>query len=202
MCFFKQAVTRGIISAVQCIFERQRVSRTVALENQPAQPQQRRTVVAAVVHLSLEALEHRRCDQGRQPAQDTTAEFPPQCARKQGGQALGRLQRHVADKAIAHNDVDRALEQVVAFDIAVEVDVPAGSRRTQQFGSLLDHLVALDRLFADVEQAHGRLGLAFDSRQQRAAHHCKLQQMCSRAVDIGTQIEHRGVAALLIGQIA
>ena len=49
--------------------------------------------------------------------------------------------------------------------------------------ALLDRLAALDRFFADVEQADARLVLAVDRADQRAAHHRELQQVlgaCSR----------------------
>src|SRR3546814_9139737 len=57
----------------------------------------------------------------------------------------------VADKAVADDDVDRALEDVVAFHVAVEIQGAAA----QKLGGFLDDFVALDDFFADVEQAHG-----------------------------------------------
>jgi hypothetical protein len=40
-------------------------------------------------------------------------------------QAFGGLEHHVADEAVADHDVGRALEDVVAFDVAVKLMWPA-----------------------------------------------------------------------------
>src|SRR3546814_20163701 len=61
---------------------------------------------------------------------------------------------------------------------------------TQQLGRLLDYLVALDDLFADVEQTHRRMIPAVDGGNQRRAHDGELQQVLGRTVHIGAQIEN------------
>ena len=65
----QQAVAGGIIRPRQRLLEGVGVGRTVALEDQAAQAEQGRAVVAARVDASLEALEHRQRDQRRQLGQ-------------------------------------------------------------------------------------------------------------------------------------
>ena len=150
----EQAVAGRIIGAVQRLLEGERVGRAVALEHQAAQAQQRGAVVAAVVDAVLEAV----AAPAARPAPPawSTALRVNSCLMKlveHRRQPFGGLQHDVADEAVADDDVGRALEDVVAFDVAVEVEMPAGGRRAQQLAGLLDRLAALDRLLADVEQA-------------------------------------------------
>ncbi len=56
---------------------------------------------------------------------------------------------------------------------------------------LLDHVVALDVLLADVEQADRRALDALHRRGQRHAHHRELHELLGRAVDVGAEVEHR-----------
>ena len=65
--FGEQTMARGIISAVQGMLESGHVRRTVAFENQPAQPQQSGAVVAAIVNACLEALQDGPGSQSAQP---------------------------------------------------------------------------------------------------------------------------------------
>mmetsp|Transcript_1251 Transcript_1251/g.3581 ORF Transcript_1251/g.3581 Transcript_1251/m.3581 type:complete len:368 (-) Transcript_1251:709-1812(-) len=166
----------------------------MALEHQAAQAQQRRSVEAAVVHPVLEALEDRQGQQAGQPAEPVTLELGLDEAAHHAGQALRGLEHHVADKAVADDDVGRALEDVVALDIAVEVQLPGGTRGPQQLAGPFDGLAALDGFFADVEQADARFLDAIDRRHQRTAHHRELQQVLGRRVDVGAEVEHGGEA--------
>src|SRR5690606_36589116 len=111
------------------------------------------------------------------------------------GHAFDGLEHHVAHEAVAYDDVDGALADVVAFDVAVEVQ-PAVA---QQFGRLLHDLVALDDFFADIEQANGGLAALVECRNERGAHDGELQKVVGRAVDVGAQVEHRGGTALDVG---
>ena len=168
------------------------------LEHQPAQPEQRATAVAAVVEPVLELLQHRPRRQRRQFGEDVAAELFAHDADEHRGGAFGRLEGHVADEAVAHDDVGRAFEDVVAFHVAVKVEVAAVGGLAQQFAGLLDDLAALDLFFADVEQPDRRVRLAGHRRNQRAAHHRELQQVVRSAIDVRAQVEHGGVAAALV----
>ena len=153
-----------------------------------------------MIDAALETVQHRQGHQCRHAGQQIAREFLFDEAGQHRRQPFGRLQHHVADETVANNNVSRALEDIVALDIAVEVQMPARRRKAQQFTGLLDDLVPLDRLFADVEQPHRRVFLAVHGRRQRAAHHGKLKQVFGAAVDVGPQVEHGRESIALIGQ--
>jgi hypothetical protein len=101
-------------------------------------------------------------------------------------QTFGGFQCHVADEAIAHHHVGGALENIVAFNVTVEIQV-AGP---QQFAGLLDNLIAFDFFAADIQQADTGIGFVFQRGNQRGTHQSELQQMLGIAIGIGTQVEH------------
>ena len=173
----------------------------MALEHQPAQAQQRGAVVAAVIQALLQRRQHRVGADRAQLGQQIAAELLTHELHDHLRQPFAGLEGDVADEAIAHHDVGRALEDVVALDVADEVEVARGSGRAQQLAGALDLVAALDRLFADVEQAHRRALFALQHRHQRRPHDGELQQVLCRAVDVGTQVEHGGGAALGIGHL-
>ena len=194
----QQAVASRIIGPVQRLLESKGIGGAMALEHQAAQAEQRGAVVAAMIDPRLEVLEHRQSHQRGQPGIQRARELLLDEARQHRCKAFGRLERDVADEPVAHDDVGRALEDVVAFDIAVEVELPLARGFAQQLAGLLDRLAALDRLFADVQQADARIFPAFDCGDQRAAHHRELQQMLGAAVDIRAQVEHGRVAVAFV----
>ena len=132
----------------------------MALEDQAAQPQQGRTVVAARVDALFQRAQHGHGRQRGQLGEQVARELFAQKARNHAGQPFGGFQRHVAHEAIAHHDVGGALEGVVALHVAVKVDHAGLRGPPQQLASTLDFFAALDGFFADVEQAHERVGLA------------------------------------------
>ena len=155
--------------------------------------------MAARVDAALERIEHGHGGHGGQFGESVARELLTQKAGNHAGQALGGLERHVAHKAVANNDVGRALEDVVAFHIAVKVQRAALPGAAQQLAGALDFFVALDGFFADVEQAHARVGRPAQRRDQCRAEHGKLQQMLGRAVHIRAQIKHGSGAAVRVG---
>ena len=160
----EQAVPGRVVGAVERLLERERVGRAVALEHQAAQAEQRRAVVAPVVDARLEAVQHRQRGERGQLGERVARELLLDELGQHRRQPFGGLEHDVADEAVADDDVGRALEDVVGLDVAVEIDDAGGGRGAQQLARLLDRLAALDRLFADVEQADRRLGLARDRR--------------------------------------
>ena len=60
-------------------------------------------------------------------------EFLPQEGDDHLRDAFGGLEHDVADETVAHHHVHRALVDVVAFDVAVEIE----AARAQQFRGLL-----------------------------------------------------------------
>ena len=146
--------------------------------------------------------EHRQRDQSRELGIRSAREFLLDEIRQHRCQSFGRLERDVADKTIAHHDIGGALEDVVAFHVAVKVDQPGRAGSAQQFAGLFDRFAAFDGFFTDVEQAHTRVGLAFHRSNQRTAHHGELKQVVGSAIDIGAQVEHRGVTVTDVGHHA
>ena len=195
----EQVVARSIIGAVERLLESHLVCGSVALENQATQAQQCRAVVTAVIHTALERSQHRVGNQGCQLGQRVARKLFLQEPDDHAGQTFAGLQRDVADKSVANDDVDRALEDVVAFDVAVEVEVAQLAGRTQQLAGFLDDFTALDGFFADIEQAHAGVVVVIQNRCQRRAHHRELKQVLCRAIHVGTQVEHGGGTALGVG---
>ena len=174
----------------------------MALEHQSAQTQQGSTVVASVVKTALHGTEHRIGHQCRELGENIFGKLGLQEAADHRGQALAGLEGHVAHKTVADHDINHALEDVIAFDIAVEVQVACGTCRAQQLTGLLDDFIALDGFFTNVEQTHrGRFPVLQHGDQGRP-HHGKLQQMLCGAVHVGAQVQHRGGAARVVGNLA
>jgi hypothetical protein len=196
----EQPVARRVVRTHERLLEGVGIGRAVALEDEAAQAQQRRAVVAPVIHAGLEAVEYRQGHEARQPAVERALELALDELAQHRGQALGALEHHVAHEAIAHHDVGGALEDVVALHVAVEADEAGGRGLAHELARALDRLAALDRFLADVEQPHARLGHAVHGAHERAAQHRKLQQVFGRAVHVGAQVEHGGVAILAVGQ--
>ena len=116
------------VRLAQRVAEAQHVGAAVALHDDALQADQRRAVVAARIDALLER--HQRGIRGerRQLAQRIARELRLQEVVEHHDQALGDLERDVADEAVADDDVGRALVDVVALDVAVEVE----RRRLQQ----------------------------------------------------------------------
>ena len=117
----EQVAARCVPGALERVPKRERIGAAVALEHQPAQPKQRRAVVAAVVHAALEGGQHglagERCQLGERRARELLAHE----LREHGRQPLNGFQRHIAHETVAYHDVDVTAENVVAFNIADEV---------------------------------------------------------------------------------
>src|SRR5512137_1411977 len=114
------------------MLERERVGRAVALEDEATQPEQRRAVVTSWVDTGLEVPEHRQRNHGSELREETPREFLADELRQHRRQAFRSLEDRVADEAVAHHDVRRSLEDVVALDIAVKVQQTVLGRAPQK----------------------------------------------------------------------
>src|SRR5437763_6221549 len=171
----QKIVAGRIIRAVQGLLEGEGVGGAVTLEDQAAQTQEGGAVVAAVVHAALQRADHRVGGQRGELGERVAGEFLLEETRDEGRDAFAGLEHHVAHEAVAHDDLRRALEDVVAFHVAVVIEVARGAGGTQQFAGLLDHLVALDHFLADVQEAHGGVVVALHRGDERRSHHGELQ---------------------------
>ena len=140
----------------------------------------------------LETLENRHRNQRRQLCKQVSTERIPQRTRDHLCKPFGRLQGDIADEAITHHNVGRAFKYIVALNIAIKIQ----TARTQQFCSTFDDFVALDFLFANIQQAHAGLFLVLKCRSQQGSHDAELEKMFRRAIHIGPKIEHIGGAFL------
>ncbi|MNS39671.1 hypothetical protein D3C72_719610 [compost metagenome] len=166
----------------------------MALDDHAAQAQQRGAVIAAVIDAVAQTVQHRLGDGASQQRENIAFELFVDDAGQHLRQPFNGLEHDVADKAVADDDVDRALEDVVAFHVAVEIQGAAA----QKLGGFLDDFIALDDFFADVEQAHGGVLTMVHRLRQRGAHDGELQKVLGRAVHIRAQVQHRGGAARLV----
>jgi len=188
------AVGRGVVGTLDGPFERVGVGRAVTLDDQPTQTEQRGAIVAPMINAPFETRQHRQRHDSEQLGEPRAAEFLAQHLTDHLGQSFGALERHVADKAVADNDVGRALEDVVAFNVAEEVEIGGA----QQLTGLLNDLVALDDFFANVEQTDRWTRLLLDHRHHRRGHLRKLQQVLGLAVGVGTKIQHGRAGTFLV----
>ena len=115
--------------------------------------------------------------------------------------ALAGLQRHVADETVTHHDIHGAFEDIVAFHVALEIQIARLGSRAQQLARLFDDFIALNDFLANIEQPHAGGGVLLEHGHQCCAHHSELQQVLGRAINVGPQIEHRGGAPLVIGHL-
>ena len=181
--------------------KRQRISRAVAFEHQATQAQQGRAVIAAVIHPPLERPQHGVRQHSSQLREPVAGKLLLEEGRHHGRQPLAGFERHIAHKPVAHHNVGGAFENIIALDIAVKIQAAIIASLHQQLARLLDHFIALDGFFADIEQAHCGLLFTAEHRHQSRPHHGKLQQMFCLAIHIGAQIQHRGARTQGIGQL-
>ena len=106
------------------------------------------------------------------------------------GGALRRLDQDIAAEAVGHHDVRLPSENVLAFDVADEVDPRLGPQ--QGLGSL-DELVALAGLLAIAELSHPRTRDAHQLLGVDTAHHRVLQQVLRLGVRVCADIEEEAV---------
>ena len=173
----KQVVPGCIIRPRQSELESQLVRGAMAFKNQATQAQQGAAVVAAMIH----AFFKRRYD----GVSRNCSHFRENIARKldfqevdnHRRQAFTGLQSDIAHKTIAHNDVGGSLENIVALDVAIKIQLAGLGGSAQQLARFFDDFVAFDGLFANIEQTHRGVVVAAEHRHQSRAHHGKLEQV-------------------------
>src|SRR5690606_33719994 len=153
------------------------------------------TVIPAIIDLIAKTIQDRLGHGTRGQTQNITLELSVHHGADHFGQTLDGFKHDVADKAITYDDVDRALENIVSLDVAIEVQVTLA----QQLSRLFDDLVTLDNFFADIEKPDAGLRAPIQRGDERRPHKRELQQVLCRAIDIRAQIEHGGRTTLLIG---
>src|SRR5262249_56010060 len=95
-----------------------RGGRAVALHHDAAQPEKRRAVEGPGGEPLAEREQHRHHHHARELGERAAHEFLAYEAAHHLHDPLGRLQHHVADKAVAHHHVGFALVDPVPLDLA------------------------------------------------------------------------------------
>ena len=119
----------------------------MTLHRNSFQAEQNRPVVTTMIETTLEVIEHRNGNQGSDLGQPVALELLAQGRCQHLGQSFGSLQSDITDKAVTNNDIGLAFVDAIAFDVADKIE----ARGAQQVCCRLDDFVALDFLFADIQ---------------------------------------------------
>ena len=164
----------------------------MTLDDDAVQADHGRAIVASRVQARAQSVERGLCRQRAQFACEVARELRAQRVGDQLGGAFHRLERNVAGETVRHDHVHLVRENIMPLDETHVVE-PA---RAQQVVRGLHDLVALDLLFADVEQTHARSIVgALQIGGQDGSHDAELQQLFRRRRRIGAEIEHVGMPA-------
>src|SRR3546814_4489201 len=102
----------------------------MAFYDNTAQPQQRRTVIAAIIDAVAQAIQYRFGQQTGAQRQHIALELVAHHAGDHLGHALDGFKHYIPDEPIANHHIDRALADIVALDVAVEIQADRKSTRT------------------------------------------------------------------------
>src|SRR3990167_4024077 len=95
----------------------------MALHDEAIEPQEASAVVAAMIHALLEGIEYRHRQQSGKTGQLVALELLCNEGAHHLCQPLGSFKRDIADETIAHHHVHSPLVDVVAFHVAVKVQM-------------------------------------------------------------------------------
>ncbi len=153
------------------------------------QAQKHRTIMVVGVQMMLEQMHGGLGNQEADLGPDGAGKGGAQQIGDETGRALRRLQRHIAGKTVADDDIGLATSDLVAFGKAIERQGQA-RRRAQDRGGVTDFFRALHVFRADVHDANARaFKIESDARISRA-HHRELHQVAGVALGIGAQVQH------------
>ena len=154
-------------------------------DDRAADAQQRRSADLLVVEHGPDAAHAGAHEQVRQAAAEGPLELAAPQVEDEGGQALEELDHDVAEDRVADHDVGQMVGQVLALDVAGEVEV----RQVEQLGRALDPGVALALLLADGQQRHARTRHAQDALGEDRAHLRVLDQVLRGRVRVRPDVE-------------
>ena len=160
-------------------------------DHRAAHPEQRRTADLLVVEDAADPADAGPHQQvGQAPAQRARELVAPQ-VEDVGRQALEELDHDVAEHGVADDDVGHVGGQVLALDVALEMEVG----RVEQLGGALDAGVALALLLADRQERDARLGDPQHALGEDRAHPRVLDEVLGRRIGVGADVEedHRAL---------
>ena len=133
--------------------------------------------------------QHRQGDEARNAGQQIAFKAGPHELPDHFGNPFAALEGHVADEPVGYDDVRIARIDTVSFHIA---DVVQRTGR-KEFVRLLDLLVALDFLLADVQQANAGAIHTLHCGHFLDAHHGELEKILGGTVHVGAQVQDPGL---------
>ena len=151
----------------------------------PLDAQERRSADDLVVEAALDPGDRRAHQQAGDLAPQRAVELGPQHVEDVAREALEELDHHVADDRVAHDDVGHEPRQVLALDVADEVEV----RLVEQLRRARDAGVALALLLADREQGHPRPHHAQHVLAEDGAHPRVLRQVLRGGVGVRADVQ-------------
>src|SRR5271154_884483 len=125
----------------------------MALDDDAVQTDHARTIIAARIYPFAQRIDARPRREVAELAQRRPYKLLAHGINNQSRRAFHRFQRNIAGESIGDHDIDLVGKNIMSFDEADVVDIHGA----QQIVRDLDHIVALDLLLADVEQADARL---------------------------------------------
>jgi hypothetical protein len=169
----------------------------VADEGHAPQTQQGRATVLRVIHDAGETGESAFGQQGAQPGYGAGKQGFFKDMGQRRPQTLGKLERHVAYKTIADNNIQVSGKDVASFHIAGKIQFLG---LPEQIVGILDQGIALAFLFADGKYAHLGVFAGQHGLGHGPSHESELEEVMGLAVHIGPHIQKHGGLFFFRGQ--
>src|SRR6185437_14413704 len=148
----------------------------VALDHNAVEAKENSAIRGSGVELAAQRVQRPRSDDAAEAAEQRAAQGGPQIVHDEICRAFRRLQRNVASEAIGHDNINRAVGDVVAFDEAGELD---RQRRivAQNMRGPLHRIVALHVLRTDIEYSDRGPLQPQDRAGERLTHHGEIDEL-------------------------
>ena len=139
-----------VIRFLQSIVKAHGIGAAMAFHHHTTQAQENGAIEAAWVYAFFHLCQHRFGNQTLCLAQSAAVEFTLDDLAHHFHCAFNRFQGHIANETIGHDYFYFTRENVIAFDIANEIQLTV----LQQLLGFFDRAVAFDFFRTDVEQTH------------------------------------------------
>ena len=166
------------------------------LEYRLGDAEERRAADLTAVHERHEALELGLDKQIAELGAQTGQEYLLDAAAEELCRALDGLEHDVSGESVGDRDITAAEHDVIALDVADEVDASLVSRLLEHRIGLLAQRVTLGVLRAVVDQADARICHTDNLLHVEASHKRKLKQILRRALDVGARVDEQDLAGL------
>src|SRR5262249_11479729 len=150
---------------------------------------QRSAAILLVIDPSSNPAERRAKQQRADHAKRATTNLFANQGKRQLANPLGELHQHVSDETVADHHVDQPTRNILAFDVAGEVDSSLAQERVR----LLHELAAFGVFLAITQQTDDRTGISQDESRVAVTHYPKLIQMLGTAVGVRPDVENQAL---------